>query len=112
MKNIRSKKMLRGAEGQFCVCCRVNDGTITAAHYQGIRGDAFGRGIGIKCHDFLIADLCYSCHKSMDNYEDSPFNNRNMKKLDHSERFLFFIALTLERRFRQGILKTDDVQGI
>jgi len=44
----RSRKYLNAAEGQSCVNCGVNDGTVMAAHYQGMRSHAYGKGRGIK----------------------------------------------------------------
>ena len=110
---IRSKKYLRGAKDQACVKCGCNDGTIVGAHYSGLRCHTYGKGTGIKVHDVLIADLCMECH----NYFDSPDlglrhdtqANRNWKKTERSEEFLHYVALTIVRRCRQGILYSDDM---
>lgn len=112
--NIRSDKLLLAAKGQSCVCCGVRDGTVVAAHYQGMRSHMLGKGKGIKAHDLCIADLCVKCHTafdtgSVDTYcGESPF----AKKIDQSEQFLFLIIKTLLRRVEQGILKTDDLEEI
>ena len=93
--------MLAGARDQSCVNCGVSDGTIVSAHYTGLRGHLLGKGKGIKCHDLMIADLCYKCHHSFDvGYDGSSFE----KKIDLSEQFLYLIAQTLLRRVDQGII--------
>jgi|TARA_B100001094_G_scaffold163125_1_gene157873 hypothetical protein len=98
---VRSKPMLAGARDQSCVNCGVSDGTIVSAHYTGLRGHLLGKGKGIKCHDLMIADLCYKCHHSFDvGYDGSSFE----KKIDLSEQFLYLIAQTLLRRVDQGII--------
>ena len=98
---VRSKPMLAGARDQSCVNCGVSDGTIVSAHYTGLRGHLLGKGKGIKCHDLMIADLCYKCHHSFDvGYDGSTFE----KKIDLSEQFLYLIAQTLLRRVDQGII--------
>ncbi len=98
---VRSKPMLAGAKDQSCVNCGVSDGTIVSAHYTGLRGHLLGKGKGIKCHDLMIADLCYKCHHSFDvGYDGSSFE----KKIDLSEQFLYLIAQTLLRRVDQGII--------
>lgn len=98
---VRSKPMLAGARDQSCVNCGVSDGTIVSAHYTGVRGHLLGKGKGIKCHDLMIADLCYKCHHSFDvGYDGSSFE----KKIDLSEQFLYLIAQTLLRRVDQGII--------
>lgn len=98
---IRSKPMLTGAKGQSCVNCGVSDGTVVAAHYTGLRSHLLGKGKGIKCHDLMVADLCFKCHNAFDvDYDRSSFE----KKIDLSEQFLFLIAKTLLRRVDQGVI--------
>ena len=48
---LKSKKMLNGAKDQSCVNCGARDGTVVAAHYQGIRAGEFGKGTGKKPDD-------------------------------------------------------------
>ena len=76
-----------------------------AAHYQGMRSHLFGKGTGLKPHDFCIADLCSKCHQLFDNYLVSDGENRDQRRIDHSEQFLYCIIRTLERRIRQGVMK-------
>ena len=111
-RNLRSKKMLAAARGQSCVNCHKNDGTIVAAHYQGLRGNTFGRGTGIKCHDLLVADLCSVCHTQADSYDWSDDRLKWKRKIETSERFMFCILQTLIRRVRQGVITIDDLKGL
>jgi hypothetical protein len=99
--NVRSKKMLKGADGQSCMNCGVRDGTVVAAHYTGMRSHAFGKGTGTKPHDLLIADLCRACHAAF----DGASGNLLADKIDKSEQFLYLILQTLLRRVDQGILE-------
>jgi len=54
----------------------------------------FGGGTGYKCPDFLIGDVCVECHARLDS---GSWRN------DHQTRMRIF-ALTIERRFHQGLL--------
>jgi hypothetical protein len=110
-KNLRSKAMLQAAEGQACVNCGARDGTVVAAHYQGMRGHIFGKGKGIKPHDLCIADLCAKCHSAFDKSDVSLVKDPYMRKIDHSELFLFCVMQTLIRRVRQDVLFADDLIG-
>jgi hypothetical protein len=94
--------MLAGAKAQSCVNCGVSDGTVVAAHYNGMRSHLFGRGTGHKPHDLCVADLCARCHRKFDmEFETDTFE----KKIDKSEQFLFLIIKTLLRRISQDIVK-------
>ena len=103
---IRNKKLLEAARGKSCVNCGFNDGTIVAAHYQGMRSQHFGKGTGIKPHDLCTADLCSSGHKLFDDYRTSDLENRDQRRIDHSEQFLYCIVKTLIRRYQEEVLKT------
>jgi len=107
---IRSKKMLRAARDQSCVNCGARDGTVVAAHYQGMRSQQLGKGMGIKPHDLCIADLCRACHAAFDakdvKYDVSSITGFG-KSIDHSEQFLYLIMKTLLRRIEQGVLTVD-----
>ena len=98
---IRSKQMLDGAKAQSCVNCGAADGTVVAAHYNGIRSYRFGRGTGHKPHDLCVADLCHKCHYRFDVGFDGSSHE---KKVDKSEQFLFLIIQTLIRRIDQGVI--------
>lgn len=101
---LRSRAMLNGARDQACVHCGVRDGTVVAAHYQGMRSTLYGKGKSIKPSDLMIADLCGRCHSLFDSHEASSLSDRYLRKIDQSEKFLHCIMLTLERRIQQGIL--------
>lgn len=87
----RSRKYLDAAEGQSCVRCGKQDGTIVGCHYTGLRQHTYGKGRGIKCSDAATADLCMECHA----YFDQP---QQRKSVDASEEFLHCIMLTIIRR--------------
>lgn len=94
----RCQKLRDASEGQICVRCGSRQGVV-GAHYTGARRLAYGGGLGIKVHDFLIADLCAECHLYMD-----QLSRDKEKRWEHSEEFHHYIALTLERRFVQGVV--------
>lgn len=94
---IRSPKMLEAAQGHTCVLCGRNDGTVVAAHYQGIGSARLGKGRGQKPSDLHVADLCHRCHQAMDAYEGG---NDPERSLD----FCLAILETLERRWRDGVI--------
>jgi len=101
---IKSKKLLSSANGEACVNCGVNDGTVVAAHYQGLRANLLGKGKSTKPHDLCVADLCSKCHSSFDNYEFSSLDTKYLRQVDQSEQFLFCIIQTLIRRVEQGVI--------
>jgi hypothetical protein len=94
-----SPKLRAAARDQACVRCGNTEGVV-GCHYTGVRRLALGGGYGIKVHDFLIADLCPLCHKLMD-----TISRDKSRAYEHSEEFLFYIALTIERRFVQGVIE-------
>ena len=99
----RNRKWLNAAEGQSCVNCGAQDGTVVAAHYQGYRAGRYGKGKGQKPDDYLVADLCHKCHSKFDTYEVAdPNQTEFQKKIDHSEQFQHLILLTIKRRLAQG----------
>ncbi len=64
-ENYRSRKLLdsfRHAPKCFC-CGKVNDGTVVGAHAG---GHEYGKGMGLKAHDWAIAGLCSLCHYDVD----------------------------------------------
>ena len=94
----RSQKLRDASNGQACVRCGKTSGVV-GAHYTGVRRLKLGGGYGIKVHDFLTADLCQECHTYMD-----TISREKEKRYGHSEEFFYYIALTWERRFLQGII--------
>lgn len=94
----RSPKLLKASRDQCCVRCGKTHGVVSA-HYTGVRRLKLGGGYGIKVHDFLTADLCQECHQWMD-----TLSREKESRYGHSEEFFYYIALTWERRFLQGIV--------
>lgn len=98
MTTFRSEAWLKAAKGQSCVNCGIRDGTVVACHYVGLRSHRLGKGTATKVSDIAVADMCAQCHHMFDSFQTSTFEDRNMRKIDHSEKFLFNILLTIIRR--------------
>jgi hypothetical protein len=65
-KPYRNRALLDLANGQRCVRCGANDGTIVACHYHGPFAHLFGKGMSEKTDDDLCAHLCGRCHSLHD----------------------------------------------
>jgi len=94
------KKLRDSANGQSCVACGINDGTVVLAHYFGPRRHAYGGGMGHKGNDAVAALLCMRCHHRMDTE-----SRDKLKKYEISEEMLHYCALTWIRWLEQGVLK-------
>lgn len=96
--HFESQTLRDAACGESCVRCgsRLN---VVGCHYTGARRGAYGGGLSIKVHDFLIAHLCQECHLWLD-----TLSREKSKRWEHSEEFLHLIALTLTRLFENGTL--------
>lgn len=92
-----NKKTLALANGESCVRCGVNDGTICSCHYTGFRQHELGKGYGMKCNDLATAFLCHKCHTEM----DQP---KERKSVEASEDFLFCVIKTIIRKEENGNL--------
>jgi hypothetical protein len=95
----RSRTLLDMSAGESCVRCgrEHKRETVVPAHYTGVRRDAYGGGLGVKVHDFLVADLCDECHAYMDS------SSRDKEgRWGHSEEFQHYVILTLIKRFHAG----------
>lgn len=70
LKNRRyeNRKLLNAAKScPICMCCgKVNDGTIIGAHMNGTFAHLFGRGMGVKPNDSVVAFVCQRCHCDLD----------------------------------------------
>jgi hypothetical protein len=97
-------KLRKAANGQSCVRCGADDGTINLCHYSGPYQHKFGKGRGIKGADIAAADLCGQCHKFFDEYESQSGASEDWK-VARSEEFLAACMLTVIRRIQQGIIK-------
>lgn len=102
-----------------CGHCGARD-QVEAAHYSGFSGHLFGRGMGKKSKDLMLAPLCGQmsarrCHPLFDSglsasdsfdhllsKDHSAF--RLATQIDHSERFLAMIHTTLLRAINEGVL--------
>lgn len=97
-------KLRDAANGQSCVRCNADDGTIVLCHYSGSWQHKFGKGMRIKGADIAGADLCSTCHKFFDEYESRAGASEGWK-IARSEEFLAACLLTVIRRIQQGIIK-------
>jgi len=95
--NFRSKKLLDYFRfAPICFSCgNPNDGTVVAAHAN---GHEYGKGMGLKAHDWAVAGLCHSCHSEIDQGNKLSSEERDAKW--HSA----WLG-TLDWMFRCGIAK-------
>ena len=92
----RHPKLLALSRGRPCIKCGLEDGTIVAAHYQGFRSHAYGKGRGIKPHDAMAADLCHRCHG------DADRSRLGDSREGHSRQFLLLIIASHLQRYAEG----------
>ena len=59
----RNAKLLVVCRQLPCQLCKIEDGTVVAAHSNQL---ADGKGKGIKASDYRVAALCFSCHMDLD----------------------------------------------
>lgn len=99
----RNKKILNAAKDcPHCMHCgKPNDGTIVAAHYQGFRQHALGKGVATKPSDAATAFVCDECH----NRFDGRLVGRCVSDIEHSEQFLFAIVKTHIWLLSEGVIK-------
>jgi hypothetical protein len=89
--------MLNLSKGETCVRCNAALPSVIPAHYTGCRRGAYGGGMGIKVHDFIVADLCGGCHEYMDR-----LSRDKEGRWGHSEEFQHYVLLTIAKRFESG----------
>ena len=77
--NYRDPRLLALAKGAPCCApdCSRQDGTVVAAHAN---HQEYGKGMGVKAHDWAIAFLCADCHRE---YDDDD-------KMTYAEKYEFF----------------------
>ncbi len=85
MANFRSKALRDSANGESCVACGRQDGTVVWAHSN---EQSHGKGIGIKAHDLLGNYLCAWCHTLYDH---------DLSREDAREYFSIFYPKTMAR---------------
>lgn len=97
--NFRSPKLLKAARDQPCVLCG-STGTTIAAHAN---WQEFGKGMGLKAHDWATAHLCHICHDIIDG---RTIGRRWDTTPDRERREIWMRAWikTIERLFEQGIV--------
>jgi len=98
--SLESRIMKDARSGKSCICCGVSDGTVCGRHYNGQRQHAYGKGRGIKCHSFLVADLCNGC--DADFQEGSIHKNDYHARSAYSEEFQHWCLMSLIRREKEG----------
>lgn len=94
-KPIRSKPLLRAANGRSCVRCGIDDGTVCKAHYEGTRQHQYGKAKGMKGHDVIACDLCADCHAHLSN---------DKRGIEHDEEMSHLCWLTLIRDYQDGLI--------
>ena len=99
---LETKIMEHARSDHSCIRCRINDGTICGRHYNGQRQHQYGKGRGIKCHPFLVADLCNDCDK--DFQEGSVDKDDHLARDLYSEEFQHWCFLSLIRRAEAEII--------
>lgn len=97
-QELRLPALLDAARDAPCMRCGRDDGTTVAAHYQGPRSHAYGKGVSQKPDDHCVAFLCLSCHALLDSYGNAE------QALQRSEEFLHLVVLTMGWLFRKGHL--------
>lgn len=92
MTPFRSEKLRKSANGETCVNCNAQDGTVVLAHLP-MMGIADGGSS--KCDDWCAAYLCMKCHQMADHGE---------MRRDAFWRYQMN-ARTLRRMFQKGVLR-------
>lgn len=95
---MKNRSYTDAANGQSCVICGINDGSVVSAHYSGLGAGALGKGLGLKAGDLFVADLCSRCHAEMDSYEAGNDTARCYE-------FTMAILKTQMRRWRGGLIR-------
>ena len=92
--SFRSPKLLASAEGQPCVICGQR-GTTVAAHANRV---SLGKGVGIKCPDMYVADLCVTCHAFVDG------RSGKLTKAEKWDMWVTAYLRTVKRWFDEGVV--------
>lgn len=92
----RNKQLLELVRQFPCQNCKIQDGTVVAAHSNQLRD---GKGKGIKAHDYRIASLCFKCHAELD-------QGAKMSKVERVELWEEAHRKTIALLFESGFLYT------
>lgn len=91
----RNEKLRRSADGEACVACGLQDGTVVWAHAN---SQVFGKGMGIKASDAAGMLLCSGCHVAHDQGRGGSKDERRANEFE-------WIARSLVRLIEKGVLK-------
>lgn len=95
MATYRNEKLRRSADGESCVNCGAQDGTVVWGHSN---QQVFGKGMGLKCSDAAGFYICGRCHTAHD-------QGRALSKSERRENEFEWIAKSLVRAIEKGVLK-------
>jgi len=102
VRTLAERIMADARSGHLCIRCGSNDGTVCGRHYNGQRQHLYGKGRGIKCHPFLVADLCFDCDKL---FQEGSVGKLELAERDsYSEAFLHECMMSLIRRAENGVI--------
>jgi len=93
---VRSKKLLRAANGAPCMRCSRLHPSVSARHANWYE---YGKGTGLKAHDCFVAYLCDACNAVIDraSYVWMAEDRKEMWIMAHARTVLYW--------FQQGIVK-------
>ena len=103
MRDMAERIMADARSGHPCIRCGSDNDTIYGRHYNGQRQHAYGKGRGIKCHPFLVADLCHSCDIMF--HEGSIPKDAYDERDKYSEEFQHWCLMSLIRRVENGVIQ-------
>lgn len=89
----RSEALRKSAQGESCVACGREDGTVVWAH----RNE--GKGMGLKQHDLLGLYLCQACHS----WYDQGKADRDEKRRFFEEHYPATMARVAEKLARKEL---------
>ena len=99
MGNLAKRIMADARSGKSCIACG-REGATYGRHYNGQRSHQYGKGRGIKCHPFLVADLCHMCDIE---FQEGSVEKYNIAGRDeYSEAFQHWCLMSLIRREKEG----------
>ena len=87
-------KLRKLADGQSCISCGADDGTVVWAHAN---SQMFGKGMGLKAHDCMGMFLCSICHHQLD-------QGFLWTKEEKREKTLMWILQTHLRLWQSGLV--------